>query len=180
MRRMLRRLIAVLNLTLLIAAAQGKGLVFRHQRMTKGYQSGFTLMEALVVALFVAVIGGMAVPNLQKSVSLYRLTASANLVAAELNAGRTLAISRSWLYDIDCDETNHTIQVVDPGNANNNPRTVKSLESGITFSSVPNNGFEITFYSGGYARSGTLVLENGDGDTISVLVSASGRIEVQD
>ena len=180
MRRILRRLIAVLHLTPLIAAAQGKGLVFRHQCMTKGYQSGFTLMEALLVALFIAAIGGMAVPNFQKSINLYRLTASANLVAAELNAGRTLAISRSWLYEMDCDDTNQTIQVVDPGDANNNPRTAKSLESGITFSSVPNNGFEITFYSGGYARSGTLELENEDGDTISVVVSASGRIEVQD
>lgn len=179
MKRILRILIAVLKRTL-IAPAQGKGLEFRHQPMTKGYQSGFSLMEAMLVAFLVAVIGGLAVPNIRESMSLYRLTASANLVATELNAARTLAISRSWLYEIDCDTTNHTIQIVDPGDANNNPRTAKFLESGITFSSVPNNNFEIRFYSGGYARSGTLVLENEGGDTISVVVGASGRIEVQD
>ena len=177
MRRILRIPIAVLNLTL-IAPAQGKGLKFRHQRMTKGYQSGFSLMEAMLVGFLIALIGGLAVPNIQESLNLYRLTASANLVATELNAARALAISRSWLYEVDANDTNHTIQIVDPGDANNNPRTAKSLLSAITFSSVPNT--EIRFFAGGYARGGTLVLENEEGDTISVLVGASGKIEVQD
>ncbi len=133
-----------------------------------------------MVGLFMAVLAGVSVPQIQQTLSLYRLTASANLVATELNAGRTLAISRNWLYDMDCNTTNHTIQIVDPGDANNSPRSLKFLESGITFSSVPNTNFEITFYSGGYAKSGTLELENEDGDTISVVVGASGRIEIQD
>ncbi len=180
MRRIVRILREVLSLTLLIAAAQDKGLKFRHQRMTKGYQSGYSFVEAMLVAVLVGIIGGIVVPNIKESMSLYRLTASANLVATELNAGRTLAISRSWLYEVDANDTNHTIQIVDPGDANNNPRTLKSLEPGITFSSVPNTNFEITFYAGGYARSGTLELENEDGDTISVLVGASGRIEIED
>jgi len=133
-----------------------------------------------MVGVLIAVLAGVSVPQIQQSVSAYRLTASANLVATELNAGRMLAISRNWLYEMDCNTTNHTIQIVDPGDANNNPRTVKSLESGITFSSVPNTGSEIRFYAGGFAKSGTLVLQDEDGNTISVLVGASGRIEVQD
>ena len=180
MRRIFRILVAVLSPTLLIAAAQGKGLKFRHQRMTKGYQSGFTLMEALLVAFFVAVIVGIAVPNIRVSLSLHRLTASADLVAAELTAGRILAISRNWLYEIDCDTNNNTIQIVDPDNSNNSPRTAKALESGITLSSIPASGSEIRFYSRGLARGGTIVLQNENGDTISILVGGSGRAEVQD
>ena len=134
----------------------------------------------MLVGVLMAVIAGVSIPQIRQSVTAYRLISSANLVATELNAGRTLAISRNWLYDMDCNTTNHTIQIVDPGNANNSPRSLKYLESGITFSSVPAAGSEIRFYSGGHARGGTLVLQNESGDTISVLVGASGRVEVQD
>ncbi len=167
---------AVLNLTLQIAAAQGKGLKFRHQRMTKGYQSGFTVTEVMVVMLFVVVIGGMAVPNIQKSVSLYRLTASANLVATEMNAGRVLAVSRSWLYEIDLNTTNNTIQLIDPDDSNNNPRIAQSLESNITFYTFPDPA--IRFDDRGHARGGTIVLQNEMGDTLSVLVNASGKVKI--
>ncbi len=145
----------------------------------KSHPSGFSLLEAMIVGVLIAVLAGVSVPQIRQSVSAYSLTASANLVATELNAGRTLAISRNWLYDMDPNTTNHTIQIVDPGNASNSPRSLKYLESGITFSSVPAAGSEIRFYSGGHARGGTLVLQNENGDTISVLVGASGRVEVQ-
>ncbi len=176
---------AVLNLTLQIAAAQGKGLKFRHQPMTKGYQSGFTVMELMVVTLFIVVIGGMAVPNIQKSLSLYRLKASANLVATELNAGRVLAVSRSWLYEVSLTEAYEvgqntfpsTIQIVDPDDSNNNPRVAQSFESDITFDEPPDPA--IRFDDRGHARGGTIVLQNETGDTISVLVSASGRVKIQ-
>ena len=155
-----------------------KRLKFRHQRLTKRYQpSGFSLIETMLVAMFIAVIVGITVPQLRESLSLYRLTASANLVATELNAGRTLAVSRNWLYETDLDMSNNTIQIVDPDDSNNNPRTVNSLESDITFSSVPSPA--IRFYSHGHARGGTIVLQNGNGDTISVVVSASGKAEIQ-
>ncbi|MDA2934827.1 GspH/FimT family protein [Acidobacteria bacterium AH-259-D05] len=147
--------------------------------MSKRHQSGFSLIEVAIIAIVVAVIVGISVPQIQRSLSLYRLTGSANLVATELNAGRTLAVSRNWLYEIDCNTTNHTIQIIDPNDAANNPRTEKSLDSGITFNSIPSSGSEIRFYSRGHARSGTIVLQNEDGNTISVVVTASGMIEIQ-
>jgi Tfp pilus assembly protein FimT len=155
-----------------------KRLKFRHQRLTKRYHpSGFSLIETMLVAMFIAVMAGSTVPQLRESVSLYRLTASAHLVATELNAGRTLAISRNWLYETDLNTSNHTIQIVDPDDSNNDPRTVHSLESDITFSSVPSPA--IRFYSHGHARGGTIVLQNENGDITSVVVSASGKVEVQ-
>ena len=146
------------------------------------HPSGFSLLEALLVCTLMAVLVGVSVPQIRQSFTVYRLTASANTVATELNAARTLAISRNWFYEIDCNTTNHTLQIVDPGNANNSPRSVKFLESGITFYEVPGVGSEIRFYSGGHARGGTIVLQNENGDTISILVGlhGAGWVEVQD
>lgn len=142
--------------------------------MTRRFQSGFTLLETVMVCVLAVVILSIAVPNIQQSLHFYRLTASANLVAGELNAGRALAISRNWIYEVSLDTSNSTIQIIDPTDPNNSPRTEKPLESGTSFSSVPAN--RIRFYSRGHALGGTIVLENQSGYSISITVSSSGRI----
>jgi len=146
-----------------------------YSRMTRRSQSGFTLLETAVVAVLATVILSITVPKFQQFLDYYRLTASADLVASELNAGRALAISRNWSYDVNLDTGDGTIQIVDPADPNNSPRTERSLESGNSFSSVPAN--PIRFYSRGHARGGTIVLENQSGYSISIVVSPSGRIK---
>ncbi len=143
--------------------------------MTRRSQSGFTLLETAVVAVLATVILSITVPKFQQFLDYYRLTASADLVASELNAGRALAISRNWSYDVNLDTGDGTIQIVDPADPNNSPRTERSLEPGNSFSSVPAN--PIRFYSRGHARGGTIVLENQSGYSISIVVSPSGRIK---
>ncbi len=68
--------------------------------MTRRSQSGFTLLETAVVAVLATVILSITVPKFQQFLDYYRLTASADLVASELNAGRALAISRNWSYEV--------------------------------------------------------------------------------
>ncbi len=146
--------------------------------MRKQHQAGFTLFEAAVAGLVLAILVGIGVPQLDRSLSLYRLTASAQLVATELNAARVLAVSRNWLYEIDCNTTNNTIQVIDPNDSGNSPRTTMSLATGITFNSIPSSGSEIQFHAKGYARSGIIVLQNAEGETNSIVVIPSGKIGI--
>ncbi len=143
--------------------------------MTRNSQSGFTILEAMVVVVFASVILSIAVPKLQVILDYYSLTSSANLVASELSAGRALAVSRNWIYDVSLDTGNSTIQIIDPNDPDNSPRTEKNLESGDSFSTVP--ATSIRFYSRGHARGGTIVLVNESGYTISIIVSPSGKIE---
>ncbi len=143
--------------------------------MTRRLQSGFTLLEMAVVTVLVTVILSITVPKIEQFLDYYRLNASADLVASELNAGRSLAISRNWVYDVNVNTGSNTIQIIDPNDPDNSPRTEKSLQSGNTFSSVPAN--RIRFYSRGHARSGTIVLVNRSGYAISIVVSPSGRIK---
>ncbi len=143
--------------------------------MTRNSQSGFTILEAAVVCVFATIILSIALPKFQQFLDYYSLTSSANLVASELNAGRALAVSRNWVYDVSLDTGNNTIQIIDPNDPDNSPRTEKGLESGDSFSTVPAN--PIRFYSRGHARGGTIVLRNQSGHTISIIVSPSGKIQ---
>ena len=146
-----------------------------YRRMTRRLQSGFTLLELAVVTFVATVILSITVPKIEQLLDYYSLSTSADLVASELNAGRALAISRNWIYDVNLDIGNSTIQIIDPHDPNNSPRTEKSLQSGNTFLSVPVN--RIRFYSRGHARAGTIVLVNQSGYSISIVVSPSGRIK---
>ena len=143
--------------------------------MTRRLQSGFTLLEMAVVTILATVILSITVPKIEQFLDYYRLSASADLVASELSAGRALAISRNWVYDVNVDTGSSTIQIIDPNDPDNSPRTEKSLRSGNTFSSVPAS--RIRFYSRGHARAGTIVLVNRSGYAISIVVSPSGRIK---
>jgi len=151
----------------------------KHSPVRKQQPSGFTLVEAALCCLVLAILVGLAVPQLERSLSLFRLEAAADLVATELAAGRMLAVSRNWLYEMDCNTTNNTIQVIDPNNSNNHPRLAQFLNSDTTFNSVPGSGSEIQFYARGHARGGTIVVENGEVDTRSIVVSPSGKIKIQ-
>ncbi len=144
-------------------------------RMTRRLQSGFTLLETAVVTVLATIFLSITVPKIEQILDYYSLSASADLVASELNAGRALAISRNWIYDVNLDTGDSTIQIIDANDPNNSPRTEKSLQSGNTFSSVPVS--RIRFYSRGHARAGTIVLVNQSGYSISIVVSPSGRIK---
>ncbi len=146
-----------------------------HSPMTRRLQSGFTLLELAVVMVVATVILSITIPKFEQYLDFYRLSASADLVASELSAGRAMAISRNWIYDVNVDTGSSTIQIIDPYDSDNSPRTEKSLQSGNTFSSVPVN--RIRFYSRGHARAGTIVLVNQSGYAISIVVSPSGRIK---
>ena len=144
--------------------------------MARKSQSGFTILEIAVVCVFAIIMLTIAVPKFQLFLDYYSLSSSANLVASELSAGRALAVSRNWIYDVNLDTSRSTIQIIDPNDPNNSPRTEKGLESGDSFSSVPAS--PIRFYSRGHARGGTIVLVNESGYTISIIVSTSGKIEM--
>ncbi len=139
------------------------------QRRFRNSEFGFSIIEIVFVVAMIAILGSVAIMQLQPSIDRYRLVSSANMVASEMNAGRALAISRNWAYEAQFDTNANTIQVVDPTNSSNHPRMAKSLEPGITFSFVPSPS--IRFYARGHALTGTILLQNDAGETASVIVT---------
>ncbi len=139
------------------------------QRRFRNSEFGFSIIEIVFVVAMIAILGSVAIMQLQPSIDKYRLVSSANMVASEMNAGRALAISRNWAYEAQFDTNANTIQVVDPTNSSNHPRMAKSLDPGISFSSVPSPS--IRFYARGHALTGTILLQNDAGETASVIVT---------
>ena len=88
----------------------------------KNWESGFSMIEILLMVVLTVVIDGISILQLEPSLRQYRLVSSANLIASELSAGRALAISRNWVYELQCDTDANTIQVVDPSSGSNAPR----------------------------------------------------------
>ncbi len=139
------------------------------QRRFRNSEFGFSIIEIVFVVAMIAILGSVAIMQLQPSIDRYRLVSSANMVASEMNAGRALAISRNWAYEAQFDTNANTIQVVDPTNSSNHPRMAKSLDPGISFSFVPSPS--IRFYARGHALTGTILLQNDAGETASVIVT---------
>ena len=137
---------------------------------------GFSLFELMMLVSVISIITTMAVPQLKQSMADYRLVSSANLVAIELNSGRTMAISRASVHQVTLDAVNNTIQITDLNDANNAPRIEKSLDSGIIFSNVPNP--TILFYGRGLARGETIEIQNEFGASKSITVTASGKVTI--
>lgn len=142
--------------------------------MSRSSQSGFTLIESMVVAIMVAVIGSMVIPQIQEVLSSYRLAASANLVADELNAGWVLAVSTGSVHVVTIDGSDETIQITDPNDSANIPRTEKPLQEGSSFSSWD----PIRFYSRGLVDGGDIVIEDNFGETRTITITAGGEITI--
>ena len=144
--------------------------------LKRSFNRGFTLFELMMLVSIISIVTTMAVPQLRQSMAGYRLLSSANLVATELNSGRTMAISRASVHQVTLDSVNNTIQITDLNDANNAPRIEKFLDSGITFTSVPTP--TILFYGRGLARGETIEIQNEYGASKFITVTASGKVTI--
>ena len=139
-------------------------------------QLGFSMIELLIVAGLIGVVAAFAIPEIRGSMTAYRLKASANLIAEELDAARVMAISRGAIYEVQfSDRVVRVIDIEDNGAA---ARLPKSFEQGVRLTTVPSAG--IRFFPRGYAHAANLTLQNEAGTRIQVRVLVSGKIQVED
>ncbi len=144
----------------------------------KKRSKGFSLVDVLCVVALVAVIAMVAVPQLTGFTTNYGLASAADELASELNAARTMAVSRGATYSIKFDLDGNTYQVIDVSDPDNPTRVTKTLATGMSIQSAPNP--PITFSSRGVARGGAVVLTATNGKRIVVEVASSGRTLVHD
>ena len=86
------------------------------RRVTTPGPRGFTLLEILVVVVILAIAAAMAVPMLSAG-GATKLQAAAEMVAADLEYAKSMAISRGGRYRVTFDVAGNAYQVEDPNGA---------------------------------------------------------------
>lgn len=73
---------------------------------------GFTMIEIIVVVVILSIAAAMAVPMLS-SAGTMQIRAAGNMVAADLEYAKSMAISRGQRYSVEFDKTAETYRLVD-------------------------------------------------------------------
>jgi len=79
--------------------------------LTRMLKSGFTIIEVLMVILILGIAAAVVVPMASSAGSM-QVRAAANMVAADLEYAKSMAISRGQAYAVKFDTTNEVYRVV--------------------------------------------------------------------
>ncbi|MBN1359924.1 MAG: GspH/FimT family pseudopilin [Sedimentisphaerales bacterium] len=74
--------------------------------------AGFTLIELMIVVVIIGLAAAIAVPMMSSAAS-FQIRAGANMVAADLEYAKSLAISRGQYYSVVFDPVNETYRIED-------------------------------------------------------------------
>ena len=75
-------------------------------------KSGFTLIEILIVVVILLIAGMMAIPMMNSAASL-QIQSAANIIAADLEYAKSMAIGRQQNYSVVFDTVNNSYEVCD-------------------------------------------------------------------
>ena len=96
---------------------QDKGIIAMKMRSVS---RGFTLVEIIIVVVMIAIAAMMVVPMMSSAGSV-QLRAAANMIAADLEYAKSMAISRQKTYTVVFDEAAESYQIEDANGVIDHP-----------------------------------------------------------
>ena len=165
---------------------------------------GFSLIELMIVLGLVAVVTGAAIPSIMSGMRRYSLISASQQVVSTIRAARHQAVGRNATlrvrFDCPADNQYRIVEVTedagidadvnrcdyasypfpagdsDPATLPNLDGAVQYLPQGANFSAVSGD-IQIT-PSGRMTTAETIVVSNEDGQSRTITVSASGRVQL--
>jgi len=83
-------------------------------------QEGFTIIEIMIVVVIIVIAAMMAIP-LAGSAASIQIRSAANMIAADLEYAKSMAISRQKIYAVVFDESADSYQIEDPNGIIDHP-----------------------------------------------------------
>ena len=103
----------------------------------RGKSDGFTMVEIVIVVVIIAIAALAAVPMMSSAASL-QIRSAANMIAADLEYAKSMAISRGQNYSVVFDKDADSYKIVDPlGNVIQHP-----IKKGFTYVDVERRHFQ--------------------------------------
>jgi len=93
----------------------------------------FTIIEILIVVVLLAIAGMMVVPMMSSAASI-QIESAANIVAADLEYAKSMAISRQKIYAVVFNKSTESYQIEDPNGVIDHP-VKKGFKYVVNFSS---------------------------------------------
>ena len=156
----------------------------------QGISGGFTIVEVIIVIVVIMIAAMLAVPMMSSASSL-QIRSAANMVAADLEYARSMAISRGQYFYVVFDDINESYRIEDQ-NSNVIQHPVKkgfdyvisyqndSRLSKVDITSTSFSNDKVRFdYLGSPDAGGTIILQ-ADGTTKTITVEpVTGFISIQ-
>ena len=143
--------------------------------------SGFTIVELLVVIAVMGIITAIALPNFMVWLPNYRLKGAIGTLRGDLYNAKILATKRGVQYKVVFSANGYQIQ---RGTSSSGTFTLDATEITRDFSDYPGVTVDTTatsdpvFSPRGTSSAVTITLKNSQNKTQSISVTISGRIKV--
>jgi prepilin-type N-terminal cleavage/methylation domain-containing protein len=187
----IRRLIGMPNSTYPLEGPCQRPVEERTEHGSPGRRNGFTVIEIIIVAIILSIVALTAVPMLS-SAGTMQIRAATNMVAADMEYAKSMAISRGQDYSVVFDQVADNYRIEDQNN-NVIPHPVKKGfdyivdfrkdgrvgRVGITGANFGGTTV-VTFNSMGSPDNGGTVTLQASGTTVTVMVEPiTGYISIQ-
>ena len=150
-------------------------------------QSGFTLIEMMIVIAILGIFAGIAIPNYLSYMPKHRLNGAARQVMGDLMLARMQAVSQNneFMVFFDLSINNHEYTILDDDNNDGNidvgewtqTKDIQSEYSNVTFSNVTADPI---FRPRGTATGATITLINPAVSTpVNIAVAMTGRVKIE-
>ena len=149
--------------------------------MTRTNADGFSLIELMIVAGLIVVLAGVAAPAVEAGMQRYSLISASQQVVSTIRSARHQAIGRNATLRVRFDyPAAGQYQVLDAADAA--VGDVQYLPEGASFGAVSGDlqidtAGRVTDLAGSPTTE-TIVVSNDDGQSRTITVSASGRVQL--